>query len=52
MHRFSDILNKAGYSAPIRLPRGRDILAACGQLRTESIKARRQSPTSSDALPN
>ena len=52
MRRFSDILNKAGYSAPIRLPRGRDILAACGQLRTESIKARRQSPTTPDALPN
>jgi 23S rRNA (adenine2503-C2)-methyltransferase len=52
MHRFSDILNKAGYSAPIRLPRGRDILAACGQLRTESIKARRLSPTTPDVLPN
>ena len=33
---FSDILQDAGYSAPIRLPRGRDILAACGQLRSAS----------------
>jgi len=34
--RFSDIIQDAGYSAPIRQPRGRDILAACGQLRSES----------------
>ncbi|OAN49663.1 23S rRNA (adenine(2503)-C(2))-methyltransferase RlmN [Paramagnetospirillum marisnigri] len=33
---FSDILQDNGYSAPIRMPRGRDILAACGQLRSES----------------
>jgi len=31
---FSDILNAAGVSAPIRTPRGRDILAACGQLKS------------------
>ena len=35
---FADILNRAGYSSPIRTPRGRDILAACGQLRSESVK--------------
>jgi 23S rRNA (adenine2503-C2)-methyltransferase len=40
IHAFSDILNRAGYSAPIRTPRGRDILAACGQLRSESVKVR------------
>jgi len=34
--RFSDIVQDAGYSAPIRSPRGRDIFAACGQLRSES----------------
>jgi 23S rRNA (adenine2503-C2)-methyltransferase len=34
--RFSRILNDSGYSAPIRVPRGRDILAACGQLRSDS----------------
>ncbi|MDA8232596.1 MAG: 23S rRNA (adenine(2503)-C(2))-methyltransferase RlmN [Magnetospirillum sp.] len=38
--RFSDILQDAGYSAPIRLPRGRDILAACGQLRSDSKRER------------
>ncbi|HET9018827.1 MAG TPA: 23S rRNA (adenine(2503)-C(2))-methyltransferase RlmN [Acetobacteraceae bacterium] len=34
--RFARIVMDAGYSAPVRTPRGRDILAACGQLRTES----------------
>ena len=37
---FAAILNKAGYASPIRTPRGRDILAACGQLRSESEKLR------------
>jgi 23S rRNA (adenine2503-C2)-methyltransferase len=36
MKRFSEILNDSGYSAPIRVPRGRDILAACGQLKSAS----------------
>ncbi|MCK5167426.1 MAG: 23S rRNA (adenine(2503)-C(2))-methyltransferase RlmN, partial [Rhodospirillaceae bacterium] len=36
MHRFSDLLNDAGYSAPIRASRGRDIMAACGQLKSAS----------------
>ncbi len=36
MNRFAAILNDAGYSAPIRTPRGRDILAACGQLKSAS----------------
>ncbi len=34
LHRFSRIVMDAGFSAPIRTPRGRDILAACGQLKT------------------
>jgi 23S rRNA (adenine2503-C2)-methyltransferase len=38
---FSDIVFDAGYSAPVRTPRGRDILAACGQLKSESVRARR-----------
>jgi 23S rRNA (adenine2503-C2)-methyltransferase len=49
MKRFSQILNDGGYSAPIRVPRGRDILAACGQLKSASetekisqLKARRK----------
>jgi 23S rRNA (adenine2503-C2)-methyltransferase len=37
---FAAILNRAGYSSPIRTPRGRDILAACGQLKSESEKLR------------
>jgi 23S rRNA (adenine2503-C2)-methyltransferase len=37
---FAAILNKAGFASPIRTPRGRDILAACGQLKSESEKLR------------
>mgnify|MGYP000079550932 CR=1 FL=1 len=37
---FGDIVNRAGFAAPIRTPRGRDILAACGQLKSESEKMR------------
>ena len=39
--RFSDIVNRAGYSAPVRVPRGRDILAACGQLKSASERKQR-----------
>ncbi|MEZ5997436.1 MAG: 23S rRNA (adenine(2503)-C(2))-methyltransferase RlmN [Hyphomonas sp.] len=35
---FAEVVNRAGYASPIRTPRGRDILAACGQLRSESVK--------------
>ena len=38
---FSDIVFAAGYSAPVRTPRGRDIAAACGQLKSVSVRARR-----------
>ena len=38
---FSDIVFAAGYSAPVRTPRGRDILAACGQLKSASVPVRR-----------
>ncbi len=37
---FAAIINRAGYASPIRTPRGRDILAACGQLKSESEKVR------------
>lgn len=37
---FADIVNRAGYASPIRTPRGRDISAACGQLKSESVKQR------------
>jgi 23S rRNA (adenine2503-C2)-methyltransferase len=38
---FAAIINRAGYASPIRTPRGRDILAACGQLKSESEKVRK-----------
>jgi 23S rRNA (adenine2503-C2)-methyltransferase len=40
IERFADIVNRAGYASPIRTPRGRDILAACGQLKSESERLR------------
>jgi 23S rRNA (adenine2503-C2)-methyltransferase len=40
---FSDIVFAAGYSAPVRTPRGRDILAACGQLKSASVRRPRKS---------
>jgi 23S rRNA (adenine2503-C2)-methyltransferase len=36
IERFGEIVNRAGYASPIRLPRGRDIMAACGQLKSAS----------------
>ena len=40
IERFADVVNKAGYASPVRTPRGRDILAACGQLKSESVRLR------------
>jgi 23S rRNA (adenine2503-C2)-methyltransferase len=40
IERFADLVNRAGYASPVRTPRGRDILAACGQLKSESEKLR------------
>jgi 23S rRNA (adenine2503-C2)-methyltransferase len=40
IERFADIVNHAGYASPIRTPRGRDILAACGQLKSETERLR------------
>jgi len=40
IERFAAILNKAGYASPIRTPRGRDILAACGQLKSATERLR------------
>src|ERR1700761_3125505 len=37
IERFSRIVNDAGYASPVRRPRGQDILAACGQLRTDGV---------------
>jgi 23S rRNA (adenine2503-C2)-methyltransferase len=41
IRRFAEIVMAAGYASPVRTPRGRDILAACGQLKTASERARR-----------
>ena len=40
IERFAEVVNKAGYASPVRTPRGRDILAACGQLKSESVRLR------------
>ncbi len=40
IERFSEIIFRAGYASPVRTPRGRDILAACGQLKSETEKLR------------
>ena len=41
IHVFADYVNACGYASPIRMPRGRDILAACGQLKSASEKQRK-----------
>lgn len=38
---FAEIVNRAGYASPVRTPRGRDILAACGQLKSATERARK-----------
>jgi 23S rRNA (adenine2503-C2)-methyltransferase len=38
IERFAEVVNRAGYASPVRTPRGRDIMAACGQLKSESSK--------------
>ena len=40
IEKFAEVVNKAGYASPVRTPRGRDILAACGQLKSESQRIR------------
>lgn len=47
---FADYVNAAGYASPVRTPRGRDILAACGQLKSESerVRARDRVPADTD----
>lgn len=41
IERFADIVNRAGYASPIRTPRGRDIMAACGQLKSQSERLKK-----------
>ncbi len=40
IEKFGEVVNRAGYASPVRNPRGRDIMAACGQLKSASIKQR------------
>ena len=47
IERFADIVNRAGYASPVRTPRGRDIFAACGQLKSETERLKK---TDRDAL--
>ncbi len=42
---FAEIVNRAGYASPIRTPRGQDILAACGQLKSATERARKSRAT-------
>jgi 23S rRNA (adenine2503-C2)-methyltransferase len=51
IERFAEIVNAAGYASPVRTPRGRDILAACGQLRSESVNLRASERRKADAAP-
>jgi 23S rRNA (adenine2503-C2)-methyltransferase len=41
IHAFSEIVYKAGYASPVRKPRGEDIMAACGQLKSATERARK-----------
>jgi 23S rRNA (adenine2503-C2)-methyltransferase len=45
INAFATILYSAGYDAPVRRPRGRDILAACGQLKSASLRETRTTET-------
>ena len=47
---FGDIVNKAGYASPIRRPRGEDIMAACGQLKSESQRVRKSAKQMADEV--
>ena len=38
IERFAEVVNRAGYASPVRTPRGRDIMAACGQLKSDSLQ--------------
>ncbi|TCT41752.1 23S rRNA (adenine(2503)-C(2))-methyltransferase RlmN [Martelella mediterranea] len=50
IERFADFINQAGYASPIRTPRGRDILAACGQLKSESERMRKTERMAYEAM--
>lgn len=50
IERFADFINDNGYASPIRTPRGRDILAACGQLKSESERLRKSDRLALEAM--
>ena len=50
IEKFAEIVNRAGYASPVRTPRGRDIMAACGQLKKRKRQAARQRAPGRDAL--
>jgi len=50
IEKFADYINNAGYASPIRTPRGRDILAACGQLKSESERLKKSERLALEAM--
>jgi 23S rRNA (adenine2503-C2)-methyltransferase len=49
IEKFAEVVNRAGYASPVRSPRGRDIMAACGQLKSASMKQKASSLRASAA---
>ncbi|MGB6087292.1 23S rRNA (adenine(2503)-C(2))-methyltransferase RlmN [Parvibaculum sp.] len=52
IEKFADFINRAGYASPVRTPRGRDIMAACGQLKSETVKKRASERFKQEAQPS
>ncbi|MEM7214580.1 MAG: 23S rRNA (adenine(2503)-C(2))-methyltransferase RlmN [Pseudomonadota bacterium] len=50
IEKFADFINANGYASPIRTPRGRDILAACGQLKSESERLKKADRLALEAM--
>ncbi len=50
IEQFAEVVNRAGYASPVRTPRGRDIMAACGQLKSESVKERASARLAREAM--
>jgi len=51
IERFAEVVNRAGYASPIRTPRGRDIFAACGQLKSASERLGKSERGQAEAFP-
>ena len=51
IEKFAEVVNRAGYASPVRSPRGRDIMAACGQLKSASVKTRASKRRAEAAAP-